>query len=131
MRTRLCFGLLFIFLFMAVTATIAFAAPHLEWHTDAVGYDEEGSFIIEGYLENDGTVDIDRVNLLTLNVYFKQNSTDWWFANQGNWKNIPVNLQPGDIHKLRLRIINPKHYNYDDWRISGNVNYHIIKTADL
>lgn len=131
MRPKLCMGLIIIFICMAATTATVLAAPHLSWYTQALDYDETNALIIQGYLENDGTVVIDRVNLLTLNIYFKQKNTDWWFANQGNWENIPVYLQPGDTHKLKLRIVKPRYYQFDDWKITGNVNYHIIRTADL
>lgn len=131
MKTKLCVGLILVIICITGATATALAAPHLSWHTDTLGYDETNALVIYGYLENDGTVVVDRVNVLTLNIYFRQNNTDWWFANQGNWENIPVYMQPGDTHKLKLRITNPKLYKFDEWKITGTVNYHFIRTADL
>jgi len=72
MRPKLCMGLIIIFICMAATTATVLAAPHLSWYTQALDYDETNALIIQGYLENDGTVVIDRVNLLTLNILNKK-----------------------------------------------------------
>ena len=112
-------------LFIVSSSAIALAAPHLEWCTTAVYYDD-GQLIIKGYFYNNGTRSIDRVNELKLQILFRQNGGDWWVASSGYWYDFDIYLDPGDSRYYNLRIKNPNYYRFDHWKVLGNVNYHIV-----
>ena len=124
-KFKLLICLTLVIVFIVSYSTTAFAAPHLEWCTTAVYYDD-GQLVIKGYFNNNGSTTIDRINSIRLQVYFQRNGSNWWLASIGNWYDLDVYLDPGDSHYFNLRITNPNYYNFDTWRVVGNFNYHNV-----
>lgn len=114
-----------VLLIIGCTATV-FAAPNVQWHTDGVYYDGSGRLVISGFFRNEGTVTIDKINWIVVNVQLQANDGTWWFAYSFNWSNINVVLRPGEIHRCNLRSGNPvQQHHFQNSRIFGTINYHI------
>lgn len=117
-----CILLLAVFAFCCTAA--AAAAPHLDWCTTAVDYDD-GHMVIRGYFYNNGTRSIDRITAVNLSVYLRQKGSDWRLASSGIWSDIHVYLAPGDLYQCNLRINHPGYYRFDYYRVEGSVSYHL------
>jgi hypothetical protein len=113
----LCFTL-----FLAV-ASVATAAPHLTWHSDTVYFDHQGRIIIEGYFYNDGTHTVTWVNRHDLQVYLRQDSTNWWLHAAGTFYDLNLYLLPGDSQRWTFRITGVDYVHFDHWNVKWNVNY--------
>jgi hypothetical protein len=59
--------------FFVASASVAFAGASVKWYTAGVYYDGTGRMIISGYFKNEGTVTVDRINWITLNVELMRN----------------------------------------------------------
>jgi hypothetical protein len=112
-------------------AATASASPKVQWHTSGVYYDGSGCLIIAGYFANEGTVAIDKINWITLNVELQRSDGTWWLAYSDTWQNIEVILQPGQIYRCNLRKTNtPQQYRFEGYRVNGVVNYHVVTGSD-
>lgn len=125
-KSKVATCIILVLLLLCAFASSALAAPHLSFIAQNVYYNDYGDLIIHGYFYNDGTKTIDRINTTNLYVYFRNNGSDWWLASSATWQNINVVLNPGDSHHYNLRITNPNRYQFDAWRVTGSVNYHVI-----
>lgn len=115
-------GTLLVLLLVGFTAA-ALAAPQLTWHTDSVYYDSQGRIVIEGYFYNSGTRTITWVNRHDLQVWFRQNHTNWWHHASASFYDLNIQLHPGDSVRWTFRIYNVEYAYFNYWNVKWNVNY--------
>lgn len=101
----------------------AIAAPSLQWNSDSVYFDNRGILYIEGYFYNNGTHTITWVNWHQVDVYFRQNNTNWWHHTAATFRDINLYLYPGESKRWTFRIHNVDPAYFDFWRVTWNVNY--------
>jgi hypothetical protein len=106
-------------------ASTAMAAASLQWNTDRVYYDSTNVIVIEGYFYNNGTRNITWVNWHNVKVYFKQSNTNWWLQAGTTYRDLNINLAPGDSIRWTFRItgVNYNYYDYYDVKWTVNYNY--------
>lgn len=104
-------------------ASMAMAAPSLQWHTDSVYYDPQGRLIIEGYFYNNGTRTVIGVNRFDVSVWFRQQNTNWWEQAAASYYDLNVYLNPGQSVRWTFRILDVSYSYFDYWNIRWNVNY--------
>lgn len=118
----LMLGILLVVLSFACMST-AMAAPSLHWESESVYYDDQGRIVIEGYFYNNGTNTVTWVNWHQVNVYFKQQNTDWWLHASATFRDLNLYLYPGDSVRWTFRIYNVDYAYFDYCRVTWDVNY--------
>lgn len=127
-RTRfriITLGILLCMIVVSFTSTVV-AEPSLQWHTQNVYYDAQGSMIIEGYFSNNGTRIVTKVNWLDLKVYFRRWYINWWLQDEHVFKDFDVNLLPGETSGWTLRILNAGYTQFDYWEVVYDLNFSYI-----
>jgi hypothetical protein len=112
-----------VFILIIGISSIVYAAPSLKWSTDTVYYNSQGILIVEGYFYNDGTRTVNWVNKLTLQVYFRTVTTDWWLKANSLFENLNVYVRPGEISRWTLQISDVDYTFFDYWNVGGHIEY--------
>ncbi|MDR3560279.1 MAG: hypothetical protein P4N59_02395 [Negativicutes bacterium] len=120
-RLLVC-GFLFCCMAIGLTGSVM-AAPSLQWQSERVYYDSTGSIVIEGYFYNNGSRTVTWVNWFEVNVYFRQNNTNWWRQASATFGGQDLRLDPGESRRWTFRITNVDRAYFDYWDVKWNVNY--------
>jgi hypothetical protein len=111
-------------------AATASAGASIQWYTSGVYYDGSGRLTITGYFKNEGTVIIDKINWLTLNVNLQRSDGTWWLAYSDTWHNIDIVLQPGQTYPCNLQSGETRQFRFQGYRVNGTINYHVVTGSD-
>ncbi len=128
-RVLIC--IVMVAVFFAASASVAFAGASVKWYTAGVYYDGTGRMVISGYFKNEGTVTVDRINWITLNVELVRTDGTRWLAYTDTWRNIAVVLRPGEIYRCNLRSVEmAQQFRFQGYRVYGTINYHAADLPD-
>lgn len=120
---------------MTLFAPTVSAAPHINWKTTEFYYDESGIPVIKGYFYNDGTETVDKINWLRQEVWIRGNGSSFYlYLGSATWGDFPILLRPGEqseLYRLRWTYYKGPVYNFDAWRTSGLVNFHVVTPSTL
>ncbi|MDR3591394.1 MAG: hypothetical protein P4N41_17200 [Negativicutes bacterium] len=126
---RLTWAMVTVLLIIGSVATAA-AGANIQWYTSGVYYDGSGRLVITGYFKNEGTVTIDKINWVTLNVNLQRSDGTWWLAYSDTWHNIDIVLQPGQTYPCNLQSSETRQFRFQGFRVTGTINYHVVTGSD-
>lgn len=123
MTKRVLIALCMVCILLVGSASAVMAAASLEWNTERVYYEAADKLIIQGYFYNNGTRTINWVNWHDVKVYFKQQDTNWWLQAGATYRNLNVNLAPGESVRWTFRITGVTYNYFDYYDVKWTVNY--------
>jgi hypothetical protein len=80
------------------------ALPNLDFELQTAEY-QENNFVAEGTFTNTGNVKITQVDKVSIRIYLQNADGDQVLLTDGDFENIPVNLEPGqsDVYSFIFR----------------------------